>query len=92
MPIVGPNLLSAPAQVRFISAEHLHGLFELTSPSSVGSHLADASVFITCATTLAVFNISKCVENGVVIEPVHDSTTGTIRYGVWTTNVPFVDQ
>jgi len=30
--------------------------------------------------SLAVFDISKCVENGMIIEPVHDNTTGTIRY------------
>jgi hypothetical protein len=45
-----------------------------------GMHLADASLFISCAMSLAVFDISKCVENGVVIEPVHENTTGTIRY------------
>lgn len=37
-------------------------------------------IFITCAMSLAVFNISKAVENGVIIEPVHENTTGTIRY------------
>ena len=30
--------------------------------------------------SLAVFDISKCIENGMVIEPVHENTTGTIRY------------
>lgn len=46
----------------------------------LGLHLADASVFISCAMSLAVFDIFKRVENGIVIEPVHDNTTGTIRY------------
>ncbi|KAH9482477.1 Cytochrome P450 monooxygenase 208 [Psilocybe cubensis] len=45
-----------------------------------GLHLADASVFISCVMSLAVFNVSKCVENGVVIEPVHGNTTGTISH------------
>jgi len=45
-----------------------------------GMYLADASVFISCAMSLAVFDISKCVENGVVNVPVHENTTGTIRY------------
>ncbi|GLB33469.1 putative cytochrome p450 [Lyophyllum shimeji] len=45
-----------------------------------GMQLADASVFISCAMSLAVFDISKCVENGVVIEPVHENTTGTISH------------
>ncbi|KAG6860518.1 hypothetical protein C0995_010298 [Termitomyces sp. Mi166 len=43
-------------------------------------HLADASVFISCAMTLAVFDISKRVENGIVIEPVHGNTNGTISH------------
>ncbi|KAK7060191.1 hypothetical protein VNI00_000956 [Paramarasmius palmivorus] len=44
-----------------------------------GMHLADSSLFISCVMALAVFDISKCVENGVVVEPVNDRTTGTIR-------------
>lgn len=44
-----------------------------------GLNLADASVFISCAMSLAVFDISKAVENGVEIVPVVDSTPGTIR-------------
>ncbi|KAF9036068.1 cytochrome P450 [Hymenopellis radicata] len=43
-------------------------------------HLADASVFVMCAMSLAVFDISKCVEHGVVVEPVHDQTNGTISH------------
>ncbi|TFK43282.1 cytochrome P450 [Crucibulum laeve] len=45
-----------------------------------GLHLADASVFISCAMTLAAFNISKVVENGVIIDPIHDNTTGAISH------------
>ncbi|KDR83471.1 hypothetical protein GALMADRAFT_645322 [Galerina marginata CBS 339.88] len=44
-----------------------------------GLHLADASIWISCATTLAVFNVGKCMENGQVSVPVHEYTTGTIR-------------
>ena len=51
--------------------------FQISSP---GLHLADASVFIVCVMALAVFDVSKCIEHGIVIEPVHDYTTGTIRY------------
>ncbi|KAJ3810352.1 cytochrome P450 [Lentinula lateritia] len=43
----------------------------------VGRVLADASVFISCAMALAVFNISKYSENGVVIEPDMDQSTAT---------------
>ncbi|KAJ7755646.1 cytochrome P450 [Mycena maculata] len=47
-----------------------------------GMHLADASLFISCAMALAVFDISKCVENGKVIVPIHENTTGTISHPV----------
>jgi len=30
--------------------------------------------------SLAVFDISKVVENGITIEPVHENTTGTISH------------
>ncbi|KAG5716246.1 O-methylsterigmatocystin oxidoreductase [Termitomyces sp. T112] len=45
-----------------------------------GLHLADASIFISCVMSLAVFDITKSIENGVVIEPVHDHTEGTISH------------
>ncbi|KAJ4490596.1 cytochrome P450 [Lentinula aciculospora] len=45
-----------------------------------GRVLADASVFISCAMALAVFNISKYSEDGVVIEPDTDQSTGTISH------------
>ncbi|KAE9404451.1 cytochrome P450 [Gymnopus androsaceus JB14] len=45
-----------------------------------GMHLADASVFVSCVMSLAVFDIGKCVENGMVIEPVNDRTSGTISH------------
>ncbi|KAJ7162570.1 cytochrome P450 [Mycena crocata] len=47
-----------------------------------GMHLADASLFISCAMTLAAFDISKCVEDGRVITPIHENTTGTISHPV----------
>lgn len=45
-----------------------------------GIYLADISVFMSCVLSLAVFDIAKCVENGVVVEPVHENTTGTISH------------
>ncbi|KAJ7591425.1 cytochrome P450 [Mycena floridula] len=45
-----------------------------------GIHLADTSLFISCAMSLAVFNIGKCIENGKVVEVVHENTTGTISH------------
>ncbi|KAF7322626.1 Cytochrome p450 [Mycena chlorophos] len=43
-----------------------------------GKYLADTSVFIACAYTLATFNISKTVEDGKIIEPRVDYLSGTI--------------
>ena len=45
-----------------------------------GMNLADASIFISCAMSLAVFNVSKPIENGRVVEPVYSFTSGTIRF------------
>ncbi|THH18030.1 hypothetical protein EW146_g2895 [Bondarzewia mesenterica] len=45
-----------------------------------GMHLADASVYISCAMALAVLDITKAVENGVVVEPVNEYTNGTISH------------
>lgn len=45
----------------------------------IGMHLADASLFLTVAMTLAAFDITKTIENGQVIEPVIEYTSGTIR-------------
>ncbi|KAK0185226.1 cytochrome P450, partial [Armillaria mellea] len=43
--------------------------------------LADASIFISCAMTLSVFNISKLYsENGVAFEPDTEHTPGTISH------------
>jgi hypothetical protein len=44
-------------------------------------HLADASVWISIAMSVAAFDVSKVVENGVEITPEIDPTTGTIRCG-----------
>ncbi|KAG1727505.1 cytochrome P450 [Suillus lakei] len=43
-------------------------------------HLADASVWISTVMSLAVFDISKIVENGVEITPEVDPTTGTVSH------------
>ncbi|KAG0702309.1 cytochrome P450 [Suillus ampliporus] len=45
-----------------------------------GLHLADASVWISAAMTLAAFDISKAVENGVEITPEVDPSSGTISH------------
>ncbi|KAJ3936904.1 MAG: cytochrome P450 [Lentinula lateritia] len=45
-----------------------------------GMHFADTTVFACCVTSLAILDIDKCNENGVVIEPVNDQTSGTISH------------
>ncbi|KAK0479595.1 cytochrome P450 [Armillaria novae-zelandiae] len=45
-----------------------------------GRVLADASIFLSCATVLAVYNISKYSENGIVFEPDTEHTAGTISH------------
>ena len=42
-------------------------------------NLADISVFISCAMSLAAFDIRKPIENGRVIEPVFGALSGTVR-------------
>ena len=46
---------------------------------SIGRVLADASMFVTAAMSLAVFNLTKATKDGKVIEPRAEQTTGTIR-------------
>ena len=55
-------------------------LVEAVDTLSTGVHLANISVFTSCVMTLAVFDISKTVVDGKVIEPEVKYTSGTIRY------------
>ncbi|CCM01205.1 uncharacterized protein FIBRA_03253 [Fibroporia radiculosa] len=45
-----------------------------------GIQLVDATLFTICARTLAIYNLSKPIENGKVIEPIIDYQTGTISH------------
>ncbi|KAJ3547603.1 hypothetical protein NM688_g5386 [Phlebia brevispora] len=45
-----------------------------------GVHLADSSIWISCALSLAVFHISKTVEDGKVVEPVVEYTGGLVSH------------
>jgi cytochrome P450 len=45
-----------------------------------GMYLAEASVYSLVSASLAVFDISKTVENGVEITPIHRNTSGTMRF------------
>ena len=46
---------------------------------TTGRILADSSIFISCVMSLAVFDITKYSKDGIVVEPVVEQTTGTIR-------------
>ncbi|KAG1765989.1 cytochrome P450 [Suillus placidus] len=45
-----------------------------------GIHLAEASAWLSVAMSLAVFDISKAVENGIEITPEFDPLSGTISH------------
>ena len=45
-----------------------------------GLQLADVSVFLAVAMSLAVFKIGKAVENGQVVEPDTEFTSGTVSH------------
>jgi len=50
--------------------------------SCPGIHFADAAVYIGCAMSLAVFNVSKAVDEitGEVITPVYRPLSGTVSH------------
>ena len=43
-----------------------------------GIQVAEATIFITVATTLAICNVSPVVENGVPVLPVPGQTSGLV--------------
>ena len=45
-----------------------------------GKHVADATLFISVSSILATLQISKAIENGKAVNPVHESSSGGIRY------------
>ncbi|KAK0477607.1 cytochrome P450 [Armillaria novae-zelandiae] len=45
-----------------------------------GMHLADASLYICIVMSLALFDITCMVEDGVPLVPVHENTSGTISH------------
>ncbi len=60
-----------------------HACFGYGRRYCAGSHLAEASLFICFAMSLAVFDITNAVENGVPIVPVYESTSGIVRFVVF---------
>ncbi|CAA7266299.1 unnamed protein product [Cyclocybe aegerita] len=53
--------------------------YSIPGDAQVRLVLADTSVFLSCAMSLAVFDITKAAENGEGIAPIHKQMTGSIR-------------
>ena len=62
--------------------QQIHILVRDNRRSCPGIHFADASIYIGCAMSLAVFDVSKSVDpaSGEVITPVYTPLPGTLRY------------
>ncbi|THH02426.1 hypothetical protein EW026_g476 [Hermanssonia centrifuga] len=45
-----------------------------------GLYIADASLFLTVASSLAVFDVTKVIEDGVPVIPIVKQTTGNISH------------
>lgn len=45
-----------------------------------GRLLADETVFVVCAMSIAVFNIQKMVKNGAVVQPIRRMAPGLISH------------
>ncbi|PCH44802.1 cytochrome P450 [Wolfiporia cocos MD-104 SS10] len=45
-----------------------------------GMHLAEATIFLVCAMSLAVFDIAKPVEDGSIVDPDIEYTSGTLSH------------
>ena len=62
-----------------LSSEHTcHQM--LIGPVVSGLHIANETIWLSVVASLAVFDISKAVENGVEITPEVDPSSHTIRY------------
>lgn len=54
--------------------------FSLGRRMCPGLHLADANLFIVSARIMSVFNVTKVVEDGKVLEPVYEKQAGLISH------------
>ncbi|KAK0192108.1 cytochrome P450 [Armillaria mellea] len=57
-----------------------HACFGYGRRYCAGSHLAEASLFMCFAMSLAVFDITNAVENGVPVVPVYESASGIVSH------------
>ena len=56
-----------------------HAAFGFGRRVCPGMHLVDASLYICIVMSLALFDITCVMEDGVPLVPVHENTSGTIR-------------
>lgn len=63
-----------------VQCDPRHACFGFGRRICPGMHLAEASLYMVVAMSLAVFDISPLVKDGVPILPEHENTDGTIRY------------
>lgn len=66
-----------------------HACFGFGRRICPGLHLAEASVYLQIVMSLAVFDITPVIENGVPFLPEHENTDGTIRKVIST---PYADE
>ncbi|KAF9050876.1 OrdA protein [Hymenopellis radicata] len=57
-----------------------HACFGFGRRVCPGFHLAEASVYMLVAMSLAVFDVSPVIEDGVPVLPAHENTDGTISH------------
>lgn len=68
-----------PTPGKDVERDPRHACFGFGRRICPGLHLAEASLYILAAMSLAVFDISPVIENGIPILPEHENTDGTIR-------------
>ncbi|KZT12902.1 cytochrome P450 [Laetiporus sulphureus 93-53] len=71
-----------PAQDKVPEQDPRAFVFGFGRRSCPGLQFADASIFVSCAMSLAVFEIFKPVVDGVVVEPTIECTSGVISHPV----------
>ncbi|KAG1800179.1 cytochrome P450 [Suillus subaureus] len=64
----------------FNSHQLIHSILTFACFWCTGIHLAEASIWISTVMSLAVFDISKVVENGIEITPSVEPSPGTISH------------
>lgn len=79
--LYSPELtVQCPHSTAYVQVSMSQHLQRVHLTPAQGSQLAEMTLFLICAVSLAAFEVSKPVVDGVVIEPSMEYTPGTIRY------------